>query len=135
MIGKNMKNCMPCPPKKNDSRGPTFALNFSSAIGWIQTRFALPLAQTTNGGDKQNPYPHTAVFNVYTQLVLSRLNSTPQHPERPNQRSINVEYLQAQHPSRANQPRAFTRQTQHPSTGRSIALGLGLGSGGTCEPR
>ena len=29
-------------------------------------------------------------------------------PSRPNQRPINVEYFQAQHPSRANQPRAFT---------------------------
>ena len=29
-------------------------------------------------------------------------------PSWPNQRSINVEYFQSQHPSRANQPRAFT---------------------------
>ena len=50
MIGKNMKNRMPCRPK-NDSRGPTFGLDFSSAIGWIQARFALPLAQTTSGGE------------------------------------------------------------------------------------
>ena len=27
---------------------------------------------------------------------------------RPNQRPINVQYLQAQHPRRANQPTAFT---------------------------
>ena len=53
MIGKNTKNCMPCPPK-NDSRRPTFHLNFSSAIGWIQARFALPLAQTTHGGEGSN---------------------------------------------------------------------------------
>ena len=50
MIGKNMKSRMQCPPT-NDSRGPTFDLNFSSAIGWIQARFALPLAQTTSGGE------------------------------------------------------------------------------------
>ena len=50
MIGKYMEKCMPCPPK-NDSRGPTFDLNFSSAIGWIQARFALPLAQTTSEGE------------------------------------------------------------------------------------
>ena len=50
MIGKHMKNCMTCPPK-NDSRGPTFDLNFSPAIGWIQAWFALPLAQTTSGGE------------------------------------------------------------------------------------
>ena len=48
------------------------------------------------------------VFIAYTQVVLSRLYSTPQHPERPNQRPINVEYFQAQHPSRANQPIALT---------------------------
>ena len=41
---------MPRPPK-NDSRGPTFDLNFSSAIGYIQARFALPLEQTTSGGE------------------------------------------------------------------------------------
>ena len=29
-------------------------------------------------------------------------------PTRPNQRPINVEYFQTQHPSRANRPRAFT---------------------------
>ena len=50
MIRKHMKICIPFPPK-NDSRGPTFYVNFSSAIGWIQARFALPLAQTTSGGE------------------------------------------------------------------------------------
>ena len=29
-------------------------------------------------------------------------------PSRANQRPIKVEYFQAQHPNRANQPRAFT---------------------------
>ena len=47
-------------------------------------------------------------FNAYTQVVLCWLYSTPLHPERPNQRPINVEYFQAQHPSRANQAIAFT---------------------------
>ena len=32
-------------------------------------------------------------------------------PSRPNHRRINVEYFQAQHPSRANQPRTFTRDS------------------------
>ena len=49
---KKVKNCTPCPPK-NDPRGTTFDLNFSSAIRWIQARLALPLAQTTtrSGGE------------------------------------------------------------------------------------
>ena len=50
MIEKNMKNCMPCLPK-NDTKGPTFGLNFSCAIGWIQARCALPLAHTTSGAE------------------------------------------------------------------------------------
>ena len=42
------KKCMSCYPK-DDSRGPTLELNFSSAIWWIQARVALPFAQTTSG--------------------------------------------------------------------------------------
>ena len=45
---KCMKKCMSRSPK-NDARGPTLELNFSSAIGRIQARVALPLAQTTSG--------------------------------------------------------------------------------------
>ena len=40
------------------------------------------------------------VFDAYTQVVLSGLYTTPQHPQRPDQRPINVECFQAQHPSR-----------------------------------
>ena len=67
-----------------------------------------------------------AVFNAYIQSLQVTIKTnllaelTPSlfylgytvvpHsiPSRPNQRPINVEYLQAQHPSRASQSRAFT---------------------------
>ena len=48
---------------------------------------------------------------------------------RPNQRPINVEYFQAQQPSRANQPRVFTSDSIQ-APGHSLALGLGLGLSG-----
>ena len=42
-------------------------------------------------------------------FYVSSLHSTPHSiPRQPNQRPINVDYFQAQHPSRANQPRTFT---------------------------
>ena len=54
------------------------------------------------------------LMRIIHPVCLSRLYSTPHYPEpaqsTSNQRPINVEYFQAQHPSRANQPinRAFT---------------------------
>ena len=57
----------------------------------------------------EKPYPHNmGVFNAYTQFVYLGYTVPHSIPSRPNQRPINIEYFQAQHPSRANQPRAFT---------------------------
>ena len=66
-------------------------------------------------GEKKT-VPAYGGIEAYTQVVLSRLYSTPQHPERPNQRPINVEYFQALNPGRANQPRAFTSDSIQPLT-------------------
>ena len=51
---------------------------------------------------------YMGIFNGHTQFVY--LGCTIPHSilSRPNQRPINVEYFQAQHPCRANQPRALT---------------------------
>ena len=53
------------------------------------------------------PYPHLAVLMRSPRLFYLGY-TVPHSIERPNQRPINVECFQAQHPSRANQPRAFT---------------------------
>ena len=48
------------------------------------------------------------VLHAYTQFVSLGYTVPHSIPSRPNQRLINVEDFQTQHPCQANQPRAFT---------------------------
>ena len=47
-------------------------------------------------------------YGNFSCSLKPQMRETPQHAERPNHRPISVEYFQAQHPSRAKQPRTFT---------------------------
>ena len=64
---------------------------------------------------KKIRYPHMGVCHAYTQFVfLGYTAASHSTPSRLNQRPINVESFQAQHPSRENEPRAFTSDSiQH----------------------
>ena len=53
------------------------------------------------------PYPHKEVPSAYNQFVYLGYTVPHSIPSRPNQRPISVESFRAQHPSRANQPRAL----------------------------
>ena len=69
---------------------------------------------------KNRKYPKKKRTGVFWHLMRT-----------PNQRPISVEY--SKHSMKVE--RMSLRMRQHPSTGQSIAFGLGFGSGGTCWPR
>ena len=61
---KKCENFMSCSPT-NDSRGRTLGLNLLSAVGWIQARVALPLAQTTGEGESTHFFLFLVMLNSY----------------------------------------------------------------------
>ena len=79
--------------------------NLSAAIICVDTikYHSIPSVPSRLEGKKKT-YPFMRTPSLFY------LGYTEPHSilSRPNQRPINVEYFQAQHPSWANQPRAFT---------------------------
>ena len=88
-----------------------------SAVSW--TKAASPSispnhnisSPTTSGGLSKTRTPIWGYLMRTPRLFYLGYTVPHSIPSRPNQRPMKVEYFQAQRPSRANQPRAFTQAT------------------------